>query len=77
MKFSKLEFTNCKLKHSQIPKLRGYIGNVFKDYNLIHNHRENGKNEIIAFYVFLCILWLQIERFNHGQNGWQNNGYRS
>lgn len=40
-----LSLTNVRLKYSQIHKLRGYIGDLFKEYDLIHNHDpETGKN---------------------------------
>lgn len=38
MKKSILYFNNLSLNSSQIHKFRGYIGNVFKDHDLIHNH---------------------------------------
>ena len=38
MKKATLFFTNTRLKPSQIHKLRGYVGTVFKQYDLIHNH---------------------------------------
>ncbi len=45
MKKATLYFNNIKLISSQIHKLRGYIGNVFAEHDLIHNHDpETGKN---------------------------------
>jgi len=38
MKRSILYFNNIRLNPSQIHKFRGYIGNVFKEHDLIHNH---------------------------------------
>lgn len=38
MKKSILSLKNIRLKNSQIHKLRGFIGNLFSDYDLIHNH---------------------------------------
>ena len=40
LKVAVLQLTNVNLKHSQIHKLRGYIGNLFKDYDIIHNHNQ-------------------------------------
>ncbi|CCK81112.1 CRISPR-associated endonuclease Cas6 [Desulfobacula toluolica] len=38
MKKAILYFNNIKLNSSQIHKLRGYVGNVFAEHDLIHNH---------------------------------------
>ena len=38
MKKSTLLLNNVYLKPSQIHKFRGFIGNIFKDHDLIHNH---------------------------------------
>ena len=38
MKKATLHFNNIKLNPSQIHKFRGYVGNVFSEYDLIHNH---------------------------------------
>lgn len=38
MKKATLSLNNVMLKPSQTHKFRGYIGNVFADYDLIHNH---------------------------------------
>ena len=38
MKKATLYFNNIKLNHSQIHKFRGYVGNVFSEFDLIHNH---------------------------------------
>lgn len=44
MRISKLLFKNVYLRPSQIHKLRGFIGNMFRDHDLIHNHdAETGK----------------------------------
>ncbi len=44
MKKSILFFNDISLSPSQIHKLRGYIGNLFREYDLIHNHDiETGK----------------------------------
>ncbi len=37
-----LSFKDLKLNSGQIYQLRGYIGNLYKEYDLIHNHTENG-----------------------------------
>lgn len=45
MKKATLYFNNIMLNHSQIHKLRGYVGNVFAEHDLIHNHdRQTGKS---------------------------------
>jgi len=38
MKKATLSFSNVILRASHIHKFRGFVGNFFKDYNLIHNH---------------------------------------
>ncbi len=38
MKKATLYFNNIHLKTSQIHKFRGYVGNVFAEHDLIHNH---------------------------------------
>jgi hypothetical protein len=44
IKIGSLQLSHVKLKPSQIHKLRGYIGNLFKEHELIHNHNtETGK----------------------------------
>jgi Cas6b C-terminal domain/Cas6b N-terminal domain len=45
MKKAILYFNDIKLNHSQIHKFRGYVGNVFSEHDLIHNHdRQTGKS---------------------------------
>ncbi|RLB99770.1 MAG: DNA repair protein [Deltaproteobacteria bacterium] len=44
MKRSILVLNNIRLRPSQIHKFRGFIGNLFREYDLIHNHdAETGK----------------------------------
>lgn len=38
MKISTLKLNHVPLNPTQIHKLRGYVGHMFKDYDLIHNH---------------------------------------
>lgn len=38
MKKATLSFSNVILRASHIHKFRGFVGNLFKDYDLIHNH---------------------------------------
>lgn len=38
LKVATLQLRNTVLKPSQIHKLRGYMGNLFKKYDLMHNH---------------------------------------
>jgi hypothetical protein len=42
MKKSTLLLNDVYLKPSQIHKFRGFVGNAFKDHDLIHNHDEKG-----------------------------------
>jgi hypothetical protein len=45
MKKATLYFNNIMLNSSQIHKLRGYVGNVFSEHDLIHNHdADTGKS---------------------------------
>jgi hypothetical protein len=44
LKKATLTFPNIQVDPSQIHKFRGYIGNLFQEYDLIHNHDpETGK----------------------------------
>lgn len=44
MKKAILWFNDINLNPSQVHKFRGYVGNVFADYDLIHNHNpETGR----------------------------------
>jgi hypothetical protein len=38
MKKATLRFGNVNLRASHIHKFRGFVGNIFKDHDLIHNH---------------------------------------
>ncbi len=38
MEKATLSFSNVNLRASQIHKFRGFVGNIFKDHDLIHNH---------------------------------------
>lgn len=42
MKKSTLLLNNINLRPSQIHKFRGFVGSVFKEHDLIHNHDEKG-----------------------------------
>ncbi len=42
MKKSTLLLNNINLKPSQIHKFRGFVGNIFIEHDLIHNHDEKG-----------------------------------
>ena len=42
MKKSTLLLNNVILRPSQIHKFRGFVGNTFKEHDLIHNHDEKG-----------------------------------
>jgi len=41
MKKATLRFGNVNLRASHIHKFRGFVGNLFRDYDLIHNHDLN------------------------------------
>jgi len=43
MKKSTLLLPNINLRPAQIHKFRGFVGNAFKDHDLIHNHDDQGK----------------------------------
>ncbi len=44
MKKGSLVFNHIRLRADEIHKFRGYVGNVFKKYDLVHNHDyETGK----------------------------------
>ncbi len=47
MKKSTLLLDNVRLRPSQIHKFRGFIGNLFSDYDLIHNH-----NRLTGKYIY-------------------------
>lgn len=67
-KSGKLMFSNLKkctlflegirLRPSQIHKFRGVVGNTFKEYDLIHNHDQNGK----LYYRYPLIQFKLINR---------------
>ncbi|MCK4796635.1 MAG: DNA repair protein [Spirochaetes bacterium] len=38
-----IQFPEVNLKKSEIQKFRGFIGNEYKKYDIIHNHDENGR----------------------------------
>ncbi len=42
MKKSTLLLNNINLRPPQIHKFRGFVGNAFKEHDLIHNHDEKG-----------------------------------
>jgi hypothetical protein len=45
MKKATLMFGSVPLKPNQIHKFRGFVGNVFREHDIVHNHdRETGKN---------------------------------
>lgn len=47
-----------RLRPSQIHKFRGVVGNTFKEYDLIHNHDQNGK----LYYRYPLIQFKLINR---------------
>jgi len=49
MKKSTLKLNNISLNPSQIHKLRGYVGNLFKEHDLIHNHDVNTGKQIYRY----------------------------
>ena len=58
MKKSTLLLDNIRLTPSQIHKFRGFVGNVFQDHDLIHNHDESGK----PIYRYPLIQFKLIEK---------------
>ena len=59
MKKAILKLSNIPLKPHQIHKLRGFVGNLFKEHDLIHNHDlESGK----VIYRYPLIQFKLIDR---------------
>ena len=58
MKKATLKFNHVQLHPSRIHKLRGYVGNLFKDHDLIHNHDVNTGKQI---YRYPLIQFKRIE----------------
>ena len=58
MKKSTLLLNNIHLRPSQIHKFRGFVGNEFKEHDLIHNHDEKGK----PIYRYPLIQFKLIEK---------------
>ncbi len=44
-----LHFPELEIKHNQLHKVRGYFGNEFKEYDLLHNHDLNTGKEIYRY----------------------------
>ncbi len=42
IKIGTLSFNTLKLSSGELHKFRGYMGNLYKKYDLIHNHRQDG-----------------------------------
>lgn len=51
IKIACLKFLNLNLRDSSLHLLRGYIGNMYKEYDLIHNHTSSGS--VIARYPLI------------------------
>lgn len=59
MKQAKLLLSQVKMKPSTIHKFRGYVGELFKNYDVIHNHDKNtGK----VYYRYPLIQFKTIEK---------------
>ncbi|MGD9899695.1 MAG: CRISPR-associated endonuclease Cas6 [Calditrichaceae bacterium] len=59
MKKAVLKLNNVSLKPEQVHKLRGFVGNLFKDHDLIHNHnQETGK----VIYRYPLVQFKLIDR---------------
>ncbi len=59
MKKATLTFSNVSIKPHQVHKFRGFVGNLFKDQDLIHNHDpETGK----VIYRYPLIQFKLIDR---------------
>lgn len=52
MKKAVLKMSDVKLRSSQVHKMRGFIGNLFKDHDLIHNH-DNKTGKVIYRYPLI------------------------
>ncbi len=49
MKKASLYFNDIRLTPSQIHKFRGYVGNVFSEYDLVHNHNTKTGQHIYRY----------------------------
>ena len=49
MKKATLYFNDIRLSPNQIHKFRGYVGNVFAEHDLIHNHDQNSGKYIYRY----------------------------
>jgi len=58
MKKSTLLLNNINLRPSQIHKFRGFVGNAFKEHDLIHNHDKKGN----PIYRYPLIQFKLIEK---------------
>lgn len=59
MKKATLKLSNVSLKPQQLHKFRGFVGNLFKDHDLIHNHHpETGK----VIYRYPLVQFKLIDR---------------
>lgn len=59
MKKATLKLSNVSLKPQQVHKFRGFVGNLFKDHDLIHNHDpETGK----VIYRYPLVQFKLIDR---------------
>ena len=59
MKKATLKLSNVFLKPQQVHKLRGFVGNLFRDHDLIHNHDpETGK----VIYRYPLVQFKLIDR---------------
>ena len=59
IKKATLKLSNIHLKPQQVHKFRGFVGNLFKDHDLVHNHnQETGKH----IYRYPLIQFKLIER---------------
>lgn len=43
VKLIEIKFLSNKIRKRNIPKFRGFLANKYQNYNLIHNHLNNGK----------------------------------
>lgn len=42
IKIAYLTFPENQFKLNDVHKIRGYLGNIFKDYDMFHNHKKDG-----------------------------------
>jgi len=49
IKTAEVKFPNIKFKYSELHKIRGFFGNEYKEFNILHNHIENSDKVIYRY----------------------------